>query len=182
MTSKPDAEAAPQQDAGPASGTVDHQIMVLEDVVVEQQEAIRQRDALLIQMQERLDALEERTLRVEDGSPPQSQKITVPTLPDGTKRYRSKFSELDVVKMGSHKIIIDGQPITRPEVVAKFSGNVYQTSDPEMQEFLDNHPDYGLEFVEDPTAIRNHGNVEVQDGARQSEGSQRNPLEVPLPG
>lgn len=180
MTDKTDAEAVPPQE--PAAGTVDQQIMVLEDIVVEQQGEIKARDDLLVQMQDRLDALENRTGRIEDGSPPPAPASTIPTLPEGTKRYRSKFTELDVVKEGSHKVIIDGTPITRKAKVANFTGGVYQTSDPEMQEFLANHPDYGLEFVEDATAIRNHHTVEVIGGTRQAEGAPRNPLEVPLPG
>ena len=186
MTDMPDAEAVPQEDAGPAVGTVDpvelqNALVDTQQFVIEQQRQIEQRDELLSRMQERLDELEARTTRVEDHAPP-PQKITVPTLPEGAKRYRSKFTELDVVKEGAHKIIIDGQPITRGAIVAQFSGNVYQTDDPEMIAFLDNHPDNGTEFVEDPTAIRNHGDVDVSSGPRQSEQSARNPLEVPLPG
>jgi hypothetical protein len=86
-----------------------------------------------------------------------------------------------VVKSGNHKVLIDGLPITSPAVVAIFTGGVYQTSDPEMIKFLDNHPENGTEFVEDSTAIRNHHDVEVIGGARHTGETARNPLEVVLP-
>jgi uncharacterized coiled-coil protein SlyX len=182
---KPDAEAAPPE-MGPDVGTIDpvelqNALVDTQQFVLEQQKAIEARDEQLKILMERLDKVENRTERIEDHSPPVPKPNKPQALPKGTKRYRATFTDASYFKEGGHRQIVDGIVTTTKPIVADFNGGVYTTSDPKMQEFLDTHPENGIGFFEDSTAQPNHGDVQVDSGPRQSEGTAKNPLEAVLP-
>lgn len=178
MPPRKDAEAAIEAEmASPATGNVDVESL-LHDLDATQTLVLNQ-EALIQRLSEKVDELER---RAEPGEPAPKQTYEPPPLAEGTKRYSSRFSEQTLMRVAHVTRLVEGIPVEVPVQgpPVDFEGGVYETSDPDVQEWLENHPEYGISFWEDPTAVRRHGQVDVQTGVRASEMTPRAPLVAPM--
>src|SRR4051812_40090188 len=167
----PKNDAAPQ----PEAGTETINVLTPEEM----QDYIAELEAKMIRMEGLIADVTQRTRKIENIEPPSVP--TAPTVREGYKRYWSKFSEDSVFRSGAWKEVINGTPVTHGAICADFSGHVYETNDKQIQEWLDNHPDNGITFYEDPTAVKQHNRVGIIEGARGTETLVHNPLEAQIP-
>ncbi len=167
-------EAAPETPSKNVVAEIVNDIGATNELVMHQQEMI-----------EKL-AAEVEALRAGKADAPviQQQAVYEPApLAEGAKRYAARYTEHTMMRVGTGHEMHGGVAVPVPIITGKpidFNGGVYETADPEEQEFIENHPDYGMTVWEDPTAVRRHSQVEVVDGMKGTVSTPRVPLSAPM--
>lgn len=158
---KPAAEPAGNAPGPGVPAQLGNELADLQKLVLAQNQQIEELRALVNENSDRL---------------PPKKKVKPPAeLPEGTKRYWSVFAEPLFIRQAGRRIMINGSLVNEPMIGADFSGHVFETSDPEMIEWLDNHPEYGSSFWQDATAKKRHSDVQVVEGVRTTEPPVRPP-------
>ncbi len=68
---------------------------------------------------------------------------------DKSKRYATRFGQhYSIVRVPGVTEVTNGIPITRPGKTIEFKHGIYETSDPEEQNFLDTSPYVGVDYME----------------------------------
>lgn len=175
MPPRRDAETGNEAElAAPVTGNVDtdallHDLAVTQELVIKQEELIKKMSA-------RLDEVEK---FADPGERPPPPVYEPPPLPEGTKRYASRYTEQTLMRVAYTTRLIEGLPIEVPVQgrPVEFQGGVFETDDEDVQAWLAQHPDYGITFWEDSTAVKRHGRVEVNEGVR---GTGQVPTRAPM--
>jgi len=174
----PDDQGTEPESPVAAPGNVEtaellHDLEATQDLVLKQEEMIQA-------LAERLDGAERRLNGTPDEVANPEANMPAP-LPEGWKRYSSRFTELTMVKIAGRRIYVDGVAVFEPHVHVDFSGGVYETGDPAIQEWLEEQPAYGVDYWEDETAVKRHSQIEVQTGVKSTTTpSPRAPLVAPM--
>lgn len=177
MPTKPEADAG-TPDKGADAGNIEPNPIADLDAALE---LAHEQSAVLEAQQVAIAELKAEIAKLQ---PKERRNDRTPSLPapppEGSKRYRSMGGEPLYIKDPGGRIIVDGTVVQRPQTGADFSGHVYETSDPDMIAWLDNHSENGVSFWEDPTAVRRHTTVEVHEGVKSTADTPRNPLAAPM--
>jgi hypothetical protein len=76
--------------------------------------------------------------------------------------YFAKYAELQIVMVHDTKMLVNGnQLFTSPSRVLQFHDGQLRTSDPEVIEFLNDHPAHGVDFFSSEEARSEFSNPEV---------------------
>ncbi len=68
---------------------------------------------------------------------------------DKSKRYATRFGQhYSIVRVPSVTEVINGIPVVKPGKTVEFKNGIYETSDPEEQNFLDTSPYVGVDYME----------------------------------
>lgn len=118
------------------------------------------------------------------GQPAPPPPELIQDLPPGLVRFASPFSNYLLILEPSRRVLVNGEPISTDEVAVRFANGIADV-DEEMAEALRRHPEFGLDFIEDPTAVP-RSQVQVVDGPRSVGGDRVVPqggrIAVRLPG
>ena len=177
----------PEAVTGTPEGAEDGNIEALSNADLQRelgdtQKLLLEQDKLITKLSKQVEKLA-KTAATDPAEPPPAdlmEFVGPQPPPEGFKRYAARFTDLTIVKQAGSRILVDGKVIPIPHVYADFSGGVYETDDPEMIEYLDNHPALNQDFWEDPFAVKRHSRVEVQIGVKHAGEQPRVPLSAPM--
>lgn len=170
---QPEVEAA-------APGNVADPKVLLNDLAATQELVLKQEEKI-----QSLAAMVEKLSQTANSDPPivdPTIEVGPPELPEGHRRYASRFTELTLVKVAGRRIYVDGIPVFEPHVHVDFSGGVHQTGDTDIQAWIEAHPGFNVDFWADEFAIKRHSTVEVQPGVKTTTVTPRvgQPLVAPM--
>lgn len=92
------------------------------------------------------------------------------SLPENVVRFMSPIMSYKLVTRQGSTVIVDNRPVAVPQKQVEFHNGIFDVDvstdeGKAVYELLVKHPDYGQDFVVDPTALP-RSNVRVVDGAR----------------
>lgn len=71
------------------------------------------------------------------------------TTKEKSKRYATRYGQhYSIVRVPSVTEIINGIPVVKPGKTIEFKNGIYETSDPDEQNFLDTSPYAGVDYME----------------------------------
>jgi len=122
-----------------------------------------------------------------DVDAPTPEDFMPPIVPEGHRRYASRFAELTMIKTPGENLMLNGKAVRQRADYVDFTGGVFQTTEytgptplPELIEWLETHPDFNQTFWVDDYAIRRMSTVEVQTGVKSTVTTPRAPLVAPM--
>lgn len=97
-------------------------------------------------------------------APPPSELVR--ELPEGMVQFASPFANYRIVLRRQERILVNGEPMTVEQEEVHFHNGVAQV-DEATADALRSRPEFGEDFIEDPTAVPRMGPI-VQTGPRSS--------------
>lgn len=160
---------------------------IIEDLATTQELVLRQEE-MIQRLAEQVEHLSQTASDDPPADPgPAPEDFVAPVVPDGHKRYASRFGELTMIKTPGENLMLNGKAIRQKADYVDFTGGVFQTTEyngptplPELIEWMESHPDFNATFWVDDYAIRRMSTVEIQQGVKSTIATPRAPLAAPM--
>jgi hypothetical protein len=177
------APAAPAVDVANDTEVLLHDLQATQALVLKQEEMIQR-------LAEQVDHLSKTAMSDPPPPPedaPSPEDFIPPIVPEGHKRYASRYAELTMIKTPGENLMLNGKAVHQKADYVDFTGGVFQTTEysgptplPELIEWLETHPDFNATFWVDDYAVRRMSTVEVQTGVKSTVTTPRAPLVAPM--
>jgi hypothetical protein len=97
-------------------------------------------------------------------------------LPEGTHRFRSvQFTDLVLIRDPGYHEVINGRAIFVNPKQVQFQNGIADVKDPELVAWMQEHPELGRAFIEDPYAVPASQGPAIQEGGRGAGKTPRDP-------